>query len=955
MAFIQKNRSSFATILLSITQGLKTMHNLRRLMLLAVLALASVFQLVGCGQKLTPAEYVAKAQEHWDKGEWRPAFIELSNALQQDPNTLAARWLMAKVVLKLGDPTRAEKEVKRAMELGLSPAEAQPVLVKSIILQGDLDRVLAETERLAYDMTPADQALLLGLRGQAYVLKGQLEHARVVLEQALKLEPKAPEALVGMAVLQASQQEYDAARQSVALALEANPTSPEAWSILGELEWTQGKAAEAEAAFGKAIQYRRYPTIERAKRALARIQLGKFADAEADIQELKKQQGWKDHPYVNYVAGLIRFRQKQYAEAAEAFEASYNADAAFLPNQMYLAITRFLLGQTQQARGHAQAVYAKAPQSPVVGRLLGAVNISLAEYAAAKEALQATLRNQPEDQASLRMLTTVSLLEGDAAKGVEYSQRLAALDPKSEQAQEMLMVAKLMAGQPIEEKGASKPAAEGDDYSREFLRALEAFRNNQVGAALERAKKLHTLHPDRIDPLNLMAACYLAAGQWDLARVELEKVLALKANEPSATRNLAKVEAQQGHLEKARTLLQPLVKEQPGDEETALLLAEIETRLGNPEAGLAVLQQALEKNPNALIVRAKLAQEHFRAGRWPEVLTLTRELTNAQFQEQPVLLEFQGKSQMQMGELAAGKDSFRRWAEAMPNSAEAHFLYGDTLARSGEGEKAGKELLRTLEIDRTYLPARVGEIKLLVHQNKLEQAKTALGQLRKDFGERPEVLGIEGWFALGTGDYPTAAKSLSAVLAQKPDTEVTILLVRALWAQQKQDEAIQVMKDVLQAQPKDLVVLMHLAGAYLGLNRNAEARDAYAKVVEYYPNHVPALNNLAWLTQDQDLKQAIAYAERARQLLPQDPYVQDTLGTLMVKSGDAFRGALLIRSAAEQLPDDPQIQLHFGRVLVQQQKHDEARKVLSRLVEKAPDSEQAKEAKPLLESLPPAE
>ena len=930
------------------------MYDLRRFALLAVLVLAGLFQLGGCRQSLTPAEYVSKAQEHLHKGELRSAFIELSNALQKDPNTLEARWLIAKVALKLGDAARAEKEVRRAMELGLAQAEAQPVLVKSILLQGDFDRVLAETESLPPDTSQANQALLFSLRGQAYVLKGQFEQARLVLERALELEPKTTEALVGMAIMQAMQREYDAARQSAALALEADPDFPEAWSILGELEWSQGKAAEAETAFGNAIQNRAYPTLDRAKRALARIQLQKFPDAEADIQELKKN-GWKDHSYVNYVAGLIRFRQKQYAEAADAFEASYNADPSFMPNQMYLAISRFLLGQTQQARQHAQAVYAKAPHAQAVGRLLGAVNISLQEYAAAQDVLQATLRNAPEDKATLRMLTTISLLEGDAAQGMEYSKQLAALEPESKQAQEMFMVAKLMANQPIDAPNAKKPVDEAGDYSREFLLALEAFRNNQFEAALEQAKKLHALYPDRIDPLNLIAACYLATGQWDQAKVELDKVLALQPKEPSATRNLAKVEAQRGHLDQSKTLLRSLLKERPGDEEAALLLAEIETRLGNPEASLVALEQALENNPSALVVRAKLAQEYFRAGRPAEVLRLTKDLTHAQFQAQPVLLELQGKSQMQSGDSVSAKHSFERWAAAAPDSVEAHFLYGDSLARSGQTEKAGEELRRALQINRSYLPARVGEIKLLVHENQLEQAKTALGALRKEFGERPEVLGIAGWFALGTRDYAGAVTSLSAARAQKPDTELTLLLVRALWAQEKHDEAIEVMQRWLQTHPQDLAVLMHLAGGYLTLKRNEEALATYAQVVEHYPNHVPALNNLAWLSQDRELKQAIEYAKRARQASPNDPYVQDTLGVLLVKNGDTLYGAELIRSAAEQLPEDPQIQLHFGRVLVQQQQNVKAREVLERLIEKAPDSEPAKEAKTLLESLPPAD
>jgi len=76
--------------------------------------------------------------------------------------------------------------------------------------------------------------------------------------------------------------------------------------------------------------------------------------------------------------------------------------------------------------------------------------------------------------------------------------------------------------------------------------ALVAFRDGKLKDALEQAKALHSRDPNKVDPLKLMAACYLAVGQWEQGKSELEKVLKLLPQEPSATRSLARVEFLQG-------------------------------------------------------------------------------------------------------------------------------------------------------------------------------------------------------------------------------------------------------------------------------------------------------------------------------------------------------------------------------------------------------------------------
>lgn len=496
-----------------------------------------------------------------------------------------------------------------------------------------------------------------------------------------------------------------------------------------------------------------------------------------------------------------------------------------------------------------------------------------------------------------------------------------------------------------------RSTSEPDEYSQELLLAFEAWRNKHIEEALERAKKLHDLYPKKIDPINLMGVCYISLGQLERAKAALEKVLVLKPNDPVTTRNLAKIDIQIGNVEQAKDLLQPILKKHPGDEEAAMVLAEIEVKQGNQAAAIHVLEQAMRINPDALTARVQLASEYLQAGELEKVLELTHNLNNLQVQDYPSFLELRGKAQMLKGDITDARNTFEEWVDVAPKSAPAHFYYGDSLVRSGEAENARRQLYRALEIDPTFLPARIAEVKMLVHSGELESAKKALFILRKDFGDRIEVLNIEGWLALSNGDYATAEQRLSLVSKQRPSSDLTILLAWALWGQGKQDQAITILQDWLKSNPSDKEVLQQLADRYLILNRTKEAIATYKKIVEIQPEQVSALNNLAWLNRDKDPMLAMNYIEQAFKLAPQDPQVLDTLGMLTLDGGNLADAFNLVSKAAALSPSDIQIQFHLGYILVKQKRIDEAREVLESLVRQAPNTQQGKEAKSLLNSL----
>lgn len=922
-----------------------------RLFSISALLLLVLPYISACGQvELTSAEYVTKAQDYFDNDEYKAAVISLKNALLKDPDNLEARWLMARAAIEIGDGAAAEKEIGRAIDLGLSMQAAQPVQIKAIFLQGDFERVIEETGALAEGLSNTDKAMILGLRGQAYLEMRKFSEAKQAFDAALELDAKSVTGLVGMGRLNALHGEFAEARRWTQLALDADTSASEPWTQLGELEWTEGNAEAAMAAFSEAIKLTRTPTLVFTRRALVRIYLGDFAGAEEDIRALK-QAGITNNPTVSYVEGIGYFKQEKYREAGEAFEAALRVRPSYLQAKMYLASTYLIQGKTEQAQVLAEQVNVSLPNYPGAKNLLGTTQARQSDFEAARKTFEASLRQSPNNSETLSMLGTLALMDGDAPKGVEYFQKVVEIEPDSQYARQRLMFAKLLAGQELDSNLSSN--VEPGSYESEFLIALAAFRQQNFGIALEHAQALHAQYPDKVDPLNLMAACHLTLSDWPKAREVLGLVLAIDPTDPNASKNLARIEVTDGNLEQAEALLQRLVAAHPDDREAVLLLVDLKAgRLGDLAAATQVLESALERSPDDALILALLVEKRYQTGRLADVLDLTREVKEQQVREQPALVEYRGRVQTMLGDNRAAQRSFKRWTAARPDSPQAHFWLANSLAGSGDLKRAGKELEIAIGLDAGFLPARLAQVKVLAQQGRNEKAEQALADVKEEFGEKAQVLGVAGWLAMQEQDYASAEALFAKASAQGQDTELTLMWAKALGAQNKPDEAFKLMHSWLGEHPQDVTVLLTMAGLYMGMDRPDDARIAYEKVVEIIPRHVFSLNNLAWLNKDRDPNQAITYAERAYKLAPGDPQVQDTLGFLLLKRGDTARGAELVRDAATLAPDNAEIQLHLAEALVQQKKYAEAERLLNTLIKSQKDAHIVAEAERLLKSLP---
>jgi Flp pilus assembly protein TadD len=133
------------------------------------------------------------------------------------------------------------------------------------------------------------------------------------------------------------------------------------------------------------------------------------------------------------------------------------------------------------------------------------------------------------------------------------------------------------------------------------------------------------------------------------------------------------------------------------------------------------------------------------------------------------------------------------------------------------------------------------------------------------------------------------------------------------------------------------------------MGKKKEAADEYQKVLRLSPNHAMALNNLAYLyvEDNKDTSQALMFATRAFMLAPQDDFIRDTLGYVLLKNGRIDQGLSMLKKAWEGSPKNPSICYHLALAYKEHGDSAKAAEHLQKALELG-DFPEARDAKALL-------
>ena len=270
------------------------------------------------------------------------------------------------------------------------------------------------------------------------------------------------------------------------------------------------------------------------------------------------------------------------------------------------------------------------------------------------------------------------------------------------------------------------------------------------------------------------------------------------------------------------------------------------------------------------------------------------------------------------------------------------------ISRSRDRQKAIAALKRALELQDDLVDVQVRLLQLYVAEGRTREALAVARDIQRQRPAVPAGYRAEADILLKTRDYVEAVRVLEKGFKATSSWVLVPPLHKVLVKSGRQSDADALARKWIEANPKDVNVRTYLAQRAMESKNYELAARLFKEILSLEPDSGAALNNLAWIAGEMHDRRALEYAERANQLLPNAPPVMDTLGWLLVESGDTSRGVELLQKAVQLAPELHGIRFHLAKGLLQTNQKDAARKELEYLESHLDDVQAKAEVEALL-------
>jgi len=171
--------------------------------------------------------------------------------------------------------------------------------------------------------------------------------------------------------------------------------------------------------------------------------------------------------------------------------------------------------------------------------------------------------------------------------------------------------------------------------------------------------------------------------------------------------------------------------------------------------------------------------------------------------------------------------------------------------------------------------------------------------------------------------------------------------------EKEEDKAIDQYKALLEKNPNQAGPHMLLGTIYDTQKKFDLAETHYRMALDINPDFSPAANNLAYLlaTQDKDMNKALSLVQKAKENLPDDPKIMDTLGFIYYKKGLYDSAIAEFTDSLKKISDNAMVRFHLGLTYYKKGDKDRAKKELKKALDQDQKFDGADEARRILSIL----
>jgi tetratricopeptide (TPR) repeat protein len=613
-----------------------------------------------------------------------------------------------------------------------------------------------------------------------------------------------------------------------------------------------------------------------------------------------------------------------------------------------LAVTEWKLAKKEDAEQHLREAFEKFPDHLSTSVALARIRIANRDFAGAEEILKKTAGQTPPSANSLVALGAFYAFRGRSAEAEQQFRRAIQVDGKHGLALLHLAAIQLRAGKPEEAEQIYKQlSAIGRQYRP--LHALFLLESGKTEAAINELEKLWKADPEDRYTRNQYVAALVSSGRSASAEELLTQVLKKNPRDTDALLQRSRLHVNAARYVEAQRDLNQVLHFQRDSAEAHYLLSKVHEARGEMLNQKEKLGQVLQLKPDALKARLELANLHMRSNAAKLALSVLDEAPGAQKNEAPVVAE-RNWALIASGQVAEAQKAIE---QALSKTRTADLLHQDAYMKLGA--KRYDEARKSLHEALAKNPEDVRALTLLVRSHAVQkQMAAAVKEVQAYAAQRPKAAPVQvflGRVLLDSGNRAQARSAYEAAKAADPKlVEADLMLAQLDTIEGKLDQATQRLTGVVTKAGKAGPIVSLWLGQVEEMKRNPSAAIAhYRKVIEANENNAVALNNLAYLLAEHTNQsdEALKHAQKAKELAPENPDYEDTLGWVLYRKGLYDLAVKHLESAAAK-KNAAVLKYHLAMAYAKAGNQQRARTTLEDALRVDPNVPEARAAKELV-------
>jgi tetratricopeptide (TPR) repeat protein len=470
------------------------------------------------------------------------------------------------------------------------------------------------------------------------------------------------------------------------------------------------------------------------------------------------------------------------------------------------------------------------------------------------------------------------------------------------------------------EEGIQKDPARKNVYLGHEIE--DYVRANKLDLAYSKNNEILKSDPKDTSARALKATFALDKGEINQAESELQAVVTAKPNNFVARFNLGRAHFAKGEYEQARQEFEKSVDLNPDYTPARLALTQVALLRGDYTSAVHDADEIMKRNPGSIQGRIMKADALQRQQKYDEARALLNPVLEKNPKQEETLLEL-GVLDLNEKKYKEALDLFRRAWEASPGNIRG--LLGESRAYllAGQPDKS----VELIQSESTKAPDRLDLLR------ELGNAQTA------------------------AGDFDNAIANFQKLMSRLKDarqqSQTWVAIAQAYRYKGDVMHSVEALEKSRLGVPENPLTVTNLGIDYDELGRKDLAKKYYEMAIKIDANNALALNNLAYLISETngDLNEALTYASRAKQKLPNYTEITDTLGWIYIKKNLTDNALDTYKGLVAQAPQKSTFRYHYAIALYQKGDRETAKKECQAALADRPNKVEEKDIRQLMSKI----